>query len=285
MNYSKEVLNGFAKLAAEGYLSKSKTPLNTSLVKIAKDEALEPHQIEYVAAQANHSVWERLYGMDKKASYDFPVADPNAVINQLQVKPKGVIKEASLDYLSGPSGGSGFVEKTASINLDSVDKTAAQKRELKKTMQHRLEKMGQAKEELERQMYVLDLKYSEYEKNFIKEARTMIMQEAFTDRGAAMMKIAEFVRSAAEDEKLGQALMKKLAAVVAGQGLVKKADLKAPEEYIDMKMPAKIVNGRHALYITIKTLKDIRQEYDPLYRGAEIVDSSLPELKEKIRAL
>lgn len=285
MNRSKEVLNTFAKLAAESFLSK-KTPLNTSLTKIAKEEGLEPHQIEYVAAQSNHAVWERLYGMDKKASYDFVVADPNAVINNLQVKPKGIIKEASLDYLSGPTGGSGFLEKTASIELDSVEKTAAKKREFKKTLQNRMEKMCSAKEELDRQMYVLDLKYAEYEKNFIKEARTMIMEQPFTDRGTAMIKIAEFVRSASEDnEALAKGLMKKLAAVLKGQGLIKVADLKAPEEYIDMKMPAKIVNGRHALYITIKTLKDIRQEYDPLFRGAEIVDSSLPELKEKIRAL
>jgi hypothetical protein len=230
-------------------------------------------------------VWERLYGMDKKASYDFPVADPNIVIEKLQLKPKGVIKEASLDYLSGPQGSAGFVEKTASIDIGTVDQEPAQRRDMKRTLEHRMEKMSNAKEEIERQMYVLDLKYAETEKTFIKEARALIMEHPFADRGDAMVKIAEFVHSATGDEKLGQDLMKKLAAVVAGQGLIKKADLKAPEEYISAKMPAKIVNGRHALYITIKTLKDNRQEYDPLYRGAEIVDSSLPELKEKIRAL
>jgi hypothetical protein len=279
---SKEVLNNLAKLAAEAYLSK-KTPLNTSLTKTAKEEGLEPHQIEYVAAQANHTVWERLYGMDKKASYDFPVADPNAVIKELQVKPKGVIKEAGLDYLSGPGG---YTEKTASFELSSIDKTSAEKRELKKTLQQRFDKMASAKEDLEGQMFMLKLKFGEVEKTFMKEARALIMEQPFTDRGAAMMKIAEFVRSASEDnEALARALMLKLSAVIVGQGLIKKADLKAPEEYIDMKMPAKIVNGRHALYITIKTLKDIRQEYDPLHRGAEIVDSSLPELREKIRAL
>ena len=239
-----------------------------------------------MASQANHAVWERLYGMNKKASYDFPVADPNVVVNSLQIKPKGIIKEASLDYLGGPSNTNGFMEKFATINLDSVEKTAAKKRELKKTLQHRMDKMASAKEDLEGKMYILDLKYSESEKRFIKEARTLIMEQPFEDRGAAMVKIAEFVRSAADDnEKLAKDLMKKLAAVIKGQGLIKVADLKAPEEYISMAMPAKIVNGRHALYITIKTLKDNRQEYDPLYRGAEIVDSSLPELKETIRAL
>src|SRR5271157_12320 len=97
-----------AKLAAESFLTK-KTALNTSLTKIAKEESLEPHQVEYVAAQANHAVWERLYGMDKKASYDFPVADPGAVIKDLQIKPKAIIKEASLDYMAAPTGSTGFI--------------------------------------------------------------------------------------------------------------------------------------------------------------------------------
>ena len=74
-----------------------------------------------MASQANHAVWERLYGMDKKASYDFPVADPHVVVNGLQLKPKGVIKEASLDYLAAPTGSTGFMEKSASINLESID--------------------------------------------------------------------------------------------------------------------------------------------------------------------
>lgn len=280
---SKEVLNQLAKIASESYLSK-KVPLNTTLSKIAKEESLAPHQIEYVAAQANHAVWERLYGMHKKASYDFPVADPVLVINQLQVKSAPVVKQASFDYLTSP--GQSHIEKTASIELSTVDKTASRRRALKRELQERHDKMAAAKDELVVKLAALERKIWDEEKSFIKQARTLVMEQPFTERGAAMTKIAEFVRSASEDnESLAKYLMKKLAAVVGGQGLIKQADLKAPEEYIDMKMPAKIVNGRHALYITIKTLKDIRQEYDPLHRGYEIVDSSLPELKEKIRGL
>lgn len=287
MTRSKEVLNQFAKIAAEAYLGKSKTALNHSLKKLAKDESLEPHQIEYVAAQANHAVWERLYGMDKKASYDFPVADPASVISELQIKPsRGVIKEAALDYLSAPTGGSGFHEKTASLNLDSVEKTSSQKRELRHTLQRRMEKLAAAKEEFQVKMTVLQSRYETLEKDFVKQARALVMEQPFTERGAAVEKIAEFVKSAAAGEtKLACGLMRKLSAVLTGQGLIKQADLKAPEEYINMKMPAKIINGRHALYITIKTLKDVRQEYEPLHRAYEIVDSSLPEVREKIRGL
>lgn len=287
MHRSKEVLNQYAKLAAEGYLTQ-KTSLNDSLTKVAKDESLEPHQVEYVASQTNHAVWERLYALNKKASYDFPIADANAVINKLQIQPsKGVIKQASLDYMSAPSRESnGFVEKTAYVNLDSLDKSDASRRSLKAELVQRFEKVSTVKEDFEMKMYALGAKFDEGIKTFVKEARTMIMDKPFEHRGIAMDKIGEFVKAACEeDTSLGKMIMMKLSAVLAGQGLIKKADLKAPEEYISQNMPAQIVNGRHALYITIKTLKDIRQTYDPLHRGYEICDSSLPVLKEKIRAL
>ena len=283
MQHSKEVLNQFAKLAAESYLTK-KTSLNTSLSKIAKSESLEPHQIEYVAATANHAVWERLHGMDKKASYDFPLADPAAVLKDLQIKPV-IVKQASEDYLSSPSDFGGFAEKTASFELDSLDKIAAKKRKLKKELQNRFEKCSVAKDELSRQMTVLHSRYELAERDFVKQARNMVMEEPFEERGQVMCKMAEFVHSACGEAELARGLMKKLAHVMRGQGLIKTADLKAPEEYISETMPAKIVNGRHSLYITIQTLKNIRQEYDPLHRAHEIVDSSLPEIKEKIRGL
>ena len=282
MNRSKEVLNQFAKLASESFLTK-KTPLNTSLKKLAKEEALEPHQIEYVASTANHNVWERLYGMDKKASYDFPVADAAAVITELQVKPKAIIKQASLDYLGAPN--SDMMEKSASIQLSSIDKTASSQRNLKLRLEDRMQKMSKAQEEMSEQMIVLRSRYEQTEKQFLKEARNLVLDQPFSDRGQAMVTVAEFVKSAAENDKLAKDLMKKLSHIMGSQGFIKQADLKAPEEYISETLPAKIVNGRHALYITIKTLKEIHDQYSNFARGHEIVDSSLPELKEKIRAL
>lgn len=285
MFIAKEVLNGLAKIAADGYLTK-KTSLNTSLLKIAKDESLEPHQIEYVAATANHQVWEKLFGISKTASYDFPVADAASVVSQLQVKPKSIIKEASLDYLSAPTKSTDLT-KTASISLDpGVDKTAATKRQMKRELQTRFDKIAQAKDELERKMYDLRMRFDESERSLMKQARSLVIAEPFEFRGQAMDQVAEFVKSACGDSKeLAQSIMKKLSAVMTGQGLMKQADLKAPEEYISDKLPAKIVNGRHALYITIQTLRDLHKDYGVHHQGYEICDSSLPELKEKIRAL
>jgi hypothetical protein len=66
---------------------------------------------------------------------------------------------------------------------------------------------------------------------------------------------------------------------------VKAADLKAPEEYISKNLPVRVVNGRHPLYVQIDTLTDKWSELEQIRRGREIVDSSLPQLKEKIRGL
>ena len=85
MYRDKSTLNSFAKIASDEYLGKNQTALNDTLKKIASQEQLTPHQIEYVAAESNKAVWAKLFSMDKIASYDFPLADAKAVIGVLQV--------------------------------------------------------------------------------------------------------------------------------------------------------------------------------------------------------
>jgi hypothetical protein len=284
---SKEVLNSLAKIASAAYLGKSKTPLNTSLKKIAQQEGLNPHQVEYVAAEANRDVWAQLFSLDKKASYDFPLADAKSVLEGLQVKPEEkIVKTASLDYLGAPDRITHEKLAYGTFEDQATDKTASERRYTKKELQNRMEKMAMAKEELERQIITNRSEQELLELSFVKQARELVMQEAFVERGAAVEKIAEFVRSAADkDTELGKNLMHKLSHVLKKQGLVKEADLKAPEEYISKNLPAKIVNGRHALYITIETLRQKRNELEPAIRAHEIVDSSLPFVREKLRAL
>jgi len=294
MYRSKEVLNTMAKIAADAYLGKQKTVLNDSLKKIAKDEGLTPHQIEYVAAEANKTVWADLFKMDKTASYDFALAEPGLVIKELQLKEStGQIKEAQMDYLGSPVFNKTAVDKsvygefvtlsTDSASYDQV-KLASHRGDLKRTMVSRMEKMAHLRDELSMEMIKTSTAIDNCRKAFIKEARTLVMETPFTDRGIAMDKIAEFVRSAGFKE-VGKDLMAKLSHVVKSQGLIKQADLKAPEEYISDKLPARIINGRHQLYITIQTLHKLQEQELGLQRNYEIVDSSLPILKEKIREL
>lgn len=284
----KETLNTFAKLAADEYLGQNKTALNTTLKKIASQEGLTPFQIEYVASEANKEVWGKLFSMDKQASYDFPLADSKEILKDLQIpQSSGEVKTADLDYLSPPVStkvASFDPFKAMGIVEENLEKSAAAKKEVKRQLQHRLEKISAAKEEIERQLYVVNSKIEELELEFVKTARNMVLEYPFSDRGTAVEKVAEFLRGCGANDH-SKYLIKKLAHVLKRQGLVKEADLKAPEQYISDKLPCRIVNGRHSLYLTVKTIMDQYDWRDTLHSRYEIVDSSLPTIKEKIREL
>jgi hypothetical protein len=286
MYRDKGVLNTFAKLASDEYLSHG-VNLNEALKKIAKDEALTPDQIEYVAGAANQSTWAHLFAQDKKASYDFPLAKSAEVIQDLQLKPVAtVINDADLDFMSAPKS-----TKTASFDPmaamgfleESMDKTA-EKKELKRILSVRLEKMAALKERLNDDYIMACGAIGDLEEKFVKVARQMIITEEDCDKPAAMEKIAEFVANSG-DHNLGRDLLKKLSHVLVRQGIMKQADLKAPAQYISDQTPARHVNGTHALYVTIKTLFEKKDYASNILNRYEIVDSSLPMVQEKIRAL
>jgi len=289
MYRDKEVLNSFAKIAADEYLGKNQTALNTTLKKVASQEGLNPHQIEYVVAEANKKVWSSLYAMDKTASYDFPLADMKSILKDLQITHTKVaqVEDIDLDYLSAPRS-----TKLASFDPlkelgfipEEIEKSAYARKEVKKQLQNRFEKLSMAKEEIERLIIVNTTELENLELQFVKTARALIMEEALEDRPQAMEKIAEFLAGCGDVDQ-GRSLIKKLSHVLKRQGLMKEADLKAPEQYISNKTPARIVNGEHALYITIKTIFDKKDYASNLNHRYEIVDSSLPVIKEKIREL
>lgn len=289
MHYrDKDVLNSFAKIAVDEYLGRGQAPLNTTLKKIAADENLTPHQIEYIASEANRMTWAKLFAMDKKASYDFPLAESHAVIKDLQIKTqKNEIAEADLDYLSPPKS-----TKLASFDPlaemgfvpENIEKSAGARKEIKRELQNRFEKISAAKEEIERLLYVTNTAAENLTEQFVKAARTMVLESPDSEKPATLDKIAEFV-SACGEAKRGQDLMRKLSYVIERQGIMKKADLKAPEQYISNKTPARIINGNHSLYITIKTIFEKQDYASNLLNRHEIVDSSLPMIQEKIREL
>jgi hypothetical protein len=288
-NYrSKDTLLTFAKIAADEYLGKSKTPLNSALRKIASQESLTPHQMEYVAAESNKAVWAKLFALNKEASYDFPLADAKEILKDLQVvQQKSQLDEADLDYLSPPTS-----TKVASFDpfvalgvvAENMEKSASAKKLVKRELQARFEKLSQAKEDLEREQIVLASQIESIELEFIKTAQNMVLEYSFEERGLGMDKLAEFLRGCDRPE-YAKDLMHKLSHVMKKRGFIKQADLKAPSEYISDKLPTRIVNGRHQLYVMLKTLCDKRDQFPSLQSKYEIVDSSLPVIQEKIREL
>ena len=287
MSYrDKGILSTFAKLASDEYLRGSHS-LNTAIKKIAKDEHLTPDQIEFVSTTANQLTWSKLFSQDKTASYDFPMANSAEVIKDLQIKPEQkVVDNAAFDYMSAPK-----ATKTASFDVlavmgfqkEAVDNTCA-KRELKHVLQNRMEKIALAKERIHGDLIIAQGEIADLEEKFVKAARTMVLEVPLEERGKTVEKIAEFVACCGDHAK-GRNLMKKFAHVLKRQGIVKTADLKAPEEYISDKLPARIVNGKHELYVTVKTLFDKFDYASNMLHRYEIVDSSLPPIREKIREL
>lgn len=290
MHKSKDVLQNLAKIASASYLGKAKTPLKDSLKKIASSEELTTDQIMYVTAEANKDVWANLFKMDKKASYGFEPVDPKSLITDLQVKEAQAIPLGNLDYMTAPTSvkeasADGFSVEGVFSRGDDIDHKILRS-ELKHDLSRRIEKMAFAKEQLEMDLIVLRSQASELEAKIVKEAHQMVIREDYSLRGECMDKIASFVHSACQgDYELGKRLMAKLSFVLKKQGLVKEADMKAPQEYISEKLPARIVNGNHSLYITIDTLMKKEREISGVNQQWMIVDNALPTLKEKVREL
>jgi hypothetical protein len=189
--------------------------------------------------------------------------------------------------LSGPSE-KRSEEYNFSIQTYGMDKVATDRRELKQALQSRLEKMALAREQLIGKEIVAESAVEVTEAAIVKQAKQMLMELPFEGRPEGMEKIAEFVRSAMLPKKKSKEaarLIVKISNVLKHHGLVKSADLKAPEEYISDKLPARVVNGRHPLYVHIDTLIHKWNELEQVRQGREIVDSSLPLVKEKVRGL
>jgi len=294
MHKTRETLKLLSKRAAEAFLtSGGKSTLKAELKKVASSERLAPVQIPVLTGEANGIVWKGLYDLDKKASYSFVPVNPDEVVGELQAVAPVLCKQASEDYMAPPEGSRAMKKQasdtwTAFLPTNGHQKLASDKRLLKHELTNRLEKTAAASERLSDKQIEITSQIEALEIKFIKEARQMLIEMPFTDRGEGLKKIAEFVRSAVSDPKRKNKtalLIAKIAHVLTVQGLYKFAEQQAPESLINYDIPAKIVNGNHALYITINTLGGKWDEEEHLRTHRGIVDATLPQLKEKIRGL
>jgi hypothetical protein len=302
MHKTRDTLKMLSKQAADSFLkSGGKSTLKAELKKIAAAERLAPVQIPVLTGEANQLTWKALYDMDKKASYSFVPVNPDEVVGDLQAAAPVLMKQASEDYFTAPEGSSALKKEasgswSAYLPTNGHQKLAADKRSLKHELQNRLEKTAALSERIQDELIKLCSDIEALEIKFIKEARQMLIEIPFAERGEGLQKIAEFVRSAMEPKKDAPALpekkkkraallIAKIAHVMTTQGLYKFAEQQAPESLINYDLPAKIINGNHSLYITINTLGGKWDEEEHMRSNRGIVDATLPQLKEKIRGL
>jgi hypothetical protein len=287
---SMEHFREWANSIASSYLTSGTEP-TTSLCKIAQSEELTPHQIALVAGEANKLIHQQKYAAaaDKYFAADFPHADARAAIASLQNG--GSLKVAAV--LASPTAEVPDDYDPFGMGPQGEVKTA----ELKHQFKHTILKTANLQEKLRDRAILTKEAADNAERAFIKEARQAVLSDSNSaERMKTLGGIDHFAKCAGLDAKRQLA---KLAYVLSREGLLtqshaktalsyfmsKEADCKAPEELISEWLPARVVNGTHPLYITLKTFHDHQGRMDDNRGRSSIVDDKLQILRQKVRAL
>lgn len=284
----------WAGAIASSYLNSDVAP-TTSLCKIAQSEELTPHQIEVLAAEANKLIHSHKYASaeDKYLAAGFPLADAKAAIATLQVGGS----ETKLAYeMPTPEKIDNGPDAYAMWGVSEpapMDKTAGLRGQLK-VAGERTELLGQ---KLQDRALLAKFAMEAAENRFIKAARQLTLEG---DAGAERLKILGMIDHQVKCAGMpfARKSLAKLAYVLHKEGLleskaahtaidyfVKEADCKAPPEMISEWMQARVVNGTHPLYITLKTFKDTHDKYNHDTRRGSFVDDRLEVLRQRVRAL
>lgn len=285
--------NEWAGQIANSYFNSGITPTD-SLCKIAQQEELTPHQVAVLAAEANKEIHRHKYAsaQDKYHAADFPLADSREALKMLQgdggvtkvaeAMPEPIFEDRTPD-----------MHKMWGITPETIDKTASVKTHLKYASVH-----GDLLKQKTGDELIL-AKYAEEssESALIKQARQLVLQG---DNAAERMKIigniTHFMKCAGLEA--GRRPLAKLAYVLGKEGLlnpeqaktafehlIKEADQTAPEELISEWLSARVVNGEHPLYISLKTFCDNHSRALEAGRKDKMIQDQLNVVKQKVRAL
>jgi len=291
---SMETFREWANSIAHQYLSGNGSP-TAGVIKIAQTEELTPSQIELLATETNKLIHTAKYASSKDDKYfaaEFPHADAKAIIEYLQATDQTKIAASMPDPTFRDDRPDEFA--MFGITPPVMDKTASVKRELQVAQ----EKVALLKEKSDDRTTLAKYAAENSERAFIKEARQLTLSG---DNSLGRMSILGTM-----DQMLkvaGMAFAKKslakLAYVLGKEGLLwpehtekamgyflsKEADQNAPQEIISGWMQARVVNGQHPLYITLKTFRDTEQSLRECSDRSNIIQDKLHITKQRIRAL
>jgi hypothetical protein len=279
---------------ANSYFNANAEPTST-LKKIAQVEELTPHQIEVLAAEANKLIHQQKFASadEKYFAANFPLADAGEVVKGCQVD--GGETKVAADF-SAPQVSDQGPDAFDMFGVEDVpmSKTASIKHNLK-TAHIKLKHLQQKTQDqliMQKHANIIN------EKKFIKEARQAMIEEPNSAARVEVFKqFDQFVKSAGFEQ--GRVLLAKTAYVLAREGklepsfakkamdyyMSKTADQKAPEELISENLPARIINGNHPLYVTLKTIADGEAEALRYENSCSLIDDKLRVVEQKIRAL
>lgn len=291
---SMETFREWAGSVANQYLTGQGTP-TSGVAKIAQMEDLTPSQIELLSAETNKLIHTQKHASAKADKYfaaDFPHADARAVISQLQATDHVKVAAVAPD----PSFGDGYQDEFAMFGIDrpTIDKTASVKRELKVAA----EKVAMVDAKSQDRVILAKYAAESSETKFIKTARQVVLSGSNSvERMSILGTIDHLVKTAKME--FAKTALAKLAYVLGKEGLLypqhadgafnyfmsKEADVKAPEELISGWMQARVINGSHPLYITLKTFRDCEQSLRECTDRHSIIADKLHITRQRIRAL
>lgn len=284
----------WASVIASSFLNSGVAP-TTTLCKIAAAEELTPDQVGILAGEANKVIHSHKYAKadDKYLAADFPLADAKAAVAQLQIGGEAklaAVMPAPTRIDDGPDPFQMF-----GVKPDETVKTAELRHELKAAHL----KTANLKEKLADKEILEKWAADGAEAGFIKTARQMVLSGANSSGRMKILGDIDHFTKCAEMRDLSRKPLAKLAYVLQKEGMLepahakaalayflsKEADCKAPQELISEWLPAKVVNGSHPLYVTLKTFKDHNARMNHNRGRASIVDDSLSVISQRIRAL
>lgn len=281
---------------SQQYLSGGVAPTET-LVKIAADRGLTPHQVEVLAGEANRVIHTAKYASaeEKYHAADFPLADARAAVRALQGSSEKVACEEKVAFVE-PKVTTADAFQLFGVTEEAMDKTASEKIELRKTAQQ-VNLLAQKQSDV---LYMAKVAHANAEMAFIKVARDMAL-EGF-DSKDRMNKFATVVHAVTcatnQLEKVAKPLAK-VAYALAAEGFVtkedaektmkslleKKADVTAPQGLVSEFLPAKVVNGTHPLIVTLKTFLDAEERELAEASRMNMIDDKARIYSQKIRGL
>lgn len=291
---SLDVLKEYAKHASHNFMGKDKVPLTHTIQKTAQVENLSPEEISIVCQEANKAVHSHMFKTAEDKYVDFEIADPNVIVSNLE---KSIQKTASVNHYDAAF--DAVFGKTASENEISSDfdlapgEQNAYQNDFQfsqtaghdglKTPQEHIDKiaMAHAKNELEQNIddiIMIESSIDGLKKEFVKVARNQMLSSSLHERPQQFGYIAKFCKEAGMVDKQINEMIDLTAHVMYKQGLLEKtADLKADAQYISDNLDARVVNGTHPLYITIKTLVDKETRREALLDRHNLIKTRLCE--------
>lgn len=277
-------LNMWAKTASKRFIDEN-IPLNETISKFAEENGLNRNFVERLCEMANMYTHNEMLPNDpeKRASFGFPLADSACIAGKLSSAPRPAVKIIS-DYAGPPSG------------LPGGGPTMAEMFGVSKSKPHcgfetpdkkRIIIMIEKKAALKRR--AKDYMFKEAMLSETKEKETQELIKTAVMKGAKLEDIHKVACYAGVGD-VTEDLLPKTAKLLNKHFLISNEELekvafKAPEELIDRSVPVRVINGRNAILVSLRDLKEHRDNIVRAKKDLMGLDQEVEILHQKIKEL